>query len=306
MKPEKMGRNVYPLAAAAAATLMLAAIAATSAAGEPPPGPPPEHLAPIILETDDAGGPAPPQAAEAKPAEEIPPIRVDEDARSVRIPIRFSRAEGTAEWLLSAGQKHRRMSVLVTDQPAKAVAAALVKAGLPSGKPPAPLANDRVRPPKGTPVEIEVVVARPGGVEIRYPANLFLAMSPGGDPIENGQWVYVGPPVAREGEAEILVTTLSGSLVTTNLRDSSALVYWAPNEAEGYVRSFYLSGVPLPAEGFACELEIRPSRASGSNEAAEPNEPAPSAEKSAEAPAASQGSGETSAILDAGSPAEGP
>ena len=300
MKPKKMGKNVYPLAATAVVALMLAA----GASGEAPP----EHLAPIILETDDAGGPKPTpvEAPQTQPAETLPPIRVDEETRSVRIPVRFSRAEGTVEWLLSTGEKHRRMSVLVTDQPAKAVAAALVKAGLPSGKPPAPVGPDRVRPPKGTPVEIEVVVARPGGTLLRYPANLFLATSPGGDPVENGQWVYVGPPVAREGEAEILVTTLSGSLVTTNLRDSSALVYWAPNEAEGYVRSFYLSGVPLPAEGFACELEIRPSRASGSNEAAEPNEPAPSAEKSAEAPAASQGSGETSAILDAGSPSEGP
>ncbi len=297
MKPEKMGKNVYPLAAAVAAALMLAAIAAASAAGEPPPGPPPEHLAPIILEADDAGGPKPAPAAEAKPAEEIPPIRVDEDARSVRIPVRFSRAEDTAEWLLSTGEKHRRMSVLVTDYSAKAVASALVKAGLPSGKPPAPVGPDRVRPPKGTPVEIEVVVTRLGGMEIRYPANLFLATSPGGDPIENGRWVYVGPPVAREGEAEILVTAISGSLVTTNLRDSSALVYWAPNGTEGYVRSFYLSGVPLPPEGFACELEIR---------ASEPKSSAPSAEESAEAPAASQGGGETSAVLDAGSPAEGP
>ncbi|HUX03230.1 MAG: YdjY domain-containing protein [Phycisphaerae bacterium] len=300
MKPEKMGKNVYPLAAAAAATLMLAAIAATSAAGEPPPGPPPEHLAPIILEADDAGGPKPAPVAEAKPAEEIPPIRVDEEARSVRIPVRFSRAEGTAEWLLSTGQKHRQMSVLVTDQPAKAVAAALVKAGLPSGKPPAPLANDRVRPPTGTTVELELVVARSDGTETRYPANLFLATSPGGDPVENGRWVYVGPPVAREGEAEILVTTLSGSLVTTNLRDSSALVYWAPNEAEGYVRSFYLSGVPLPPEGFACELEIR---------ASEPKPPVPIAEESAGAP---EGSGAPEAVGEAGaapgaeSPAENP
>ena len=291
MRATPARKNHCVLAAAVGVALILAA----GAAGEAPP----EHLAPIILEPDDAGRPkpAPTDSAGGPSAEALPPIRVDAEARSVRIPVRFSRAEGTVEWLLSAGETHRRMSVLVTDQPAKAVAAALAKAGLPTGEPPTPLQEDRVRPPTGTTVELEVVVARPDGTETRYPANLFLATSPEGDPVENGRWVYVGPPIVREGEATLLVTSLSGSLVTTNLRDTSALAYWIPSDAEEYARSFYLSGVPLPEEGFACELEIR---------AAEPNEPAPSAEESPKVPAASQGSGETRAVPNAGSPAESP
>jgi len=198
---------------------------------------------------------APPAKAERPPK----PIHVDQEAQSVRLPVRFSQASGAVEWLLSSGQTHQRMSVLVTDHPAKAVAAALAKAGLPAGTPPVGLGEDRVRPPKGTPVDVDVVVTRADGTEIRYPASLFIAASPVGDPAAEGQWVYVGPPVAREGEAEILVTALSGSLVTTNLRDSSALVYWVPEKTEEFARTFYVSGVPLPAEGFSCDLEIRPA-----------------------------------------------
>jgi hypothetical protein len=220
-----------------------------------------DNLAPIVLGTDEADSlrkplkEAPPAKAERPPK----PIRVDTKARSVRLPVRFSQASGTVEWLLSAGEKHQRMSVLVTDHPAKAVASALAKTGLAAGTPPARLGEERVRPPKGTPVDIDIVVTRADRTEIRYPANLFIATSSKGDPAAEGQWVYVGPTVAREGEAEILVTSISGSLVTTNLRDSSALVYWVPEKPEGLVRTFYVSGVPLPAEGFLCDMEIRPA-----------------------------------------------
>jgi hypothetical protein len=220
-------------------------------------------LAPILVGTDEADSLRKPtkEAPPAKPERPPKPIRVDEKARSVRLPVRFSQASGAVEWLLSSGEKHQRMSALVTDQPAKAVAAALAKAGLPAGTPPLLVGEDHVRPPKGTPVDVDVVVTRADGTEIRYPANLFIATSSEGDPAAEGQWVYVGPPVAREGDAEILVTALSGSLVTTNLRDSSALVYWVPEKTEGFARTFYVSGVPLPTEGFSCELEIRPAEA---------------------------------------------
>ena len=245
---------------------MLALLTAITAVGATAPKEQPspaagDNLAPIVIGTDEADPlrKTPKEAPPAKPKRPLDPIRVDEQARSVRLPVRFSQASGAVEWLLSAGQTHQRMSVLVTDQPAKAVAAALAKAGLPAGTPPLLVGEDRVRPPKGTPVDVDVVVARADGTEIRYPASLFIAASPVGDPAAEGQWVYVGPPVAREGEAEILVTALSGSLVTTNLRDSSALVYWVPEKTEEFARTFYVSGVPLPAEGFSCDLEIRPA-----------------------------------------------
>jgi len=249
--------------AGAAAGVMLAALAAAGATApkEQSPSPSGDNLAPILVGTDEADSlRKPPKEAPPAKAERPPkPIRVDEKARSVRLPVRFSQASGAVEWLLSSGEKHQRMSVLVTDQPAKAVAAALAKAGLQAGTPPLLVGEDRVRPPKGTPVDVDVVVTRTDGTEIRYPASLFIATSSVGEPAADGQWVYVGPPVAREGEAEILVTALSGSLVTTNLRDSSALVYWVPEKTEGFVRTFYVSGVPLPAEGFSCKLEIRPA-----------------------------------------------
>jgi len=248
--------------AAAAAGVMLAALAAgATAPKDAPPPPSGDNLAPIVVGTDEADSlRKPPKEAPPAKAERLPkPIRVDEEARSVRLPVRFSQASGAVEWFLSSGEKHQRMSVLVTDQPAKAVASALAKAGLAAGTPPLLVGEERVRPPKGTPVDVNVVVTRTDGTEIRYPANLFIATSSEGDPAAEGQWVYVGPTVAHEGEAEILVTALSGSLVTTNLRDSSALVYWVPEKTEGFVRTFYVSGVPLPAEGFSCELEIRPA-----------------------------------------------
>ncbi len=239
-------------------TITSAGATAPKEGSAPPSG---DNLAPIILGTDEADSlrKPPKEAPPAKPARALEPIHVDEEARSVRLPVRFSPASGAVEWFLSSGEKHQRMSVLVTDHPAKAVAAALAKAGLPAGTPPLLVGEDRVRPPKGTPVDVDVVVTRADGTEIRYPASLFIATSSVGEPAADGQWVYVGPPIAREGEAEILVTALSGSLVTTNLRDSSALVYWVPEKTEGFVRTFYVSGVPLPAEGFSCELEIRPA-----------------------------------------------
>ena len=259
-------RSEGPSGGARVGAIVLVVLAAIIAAGatapnEPSPPPPGDNLAPIVVGTDEAKAlrKPPKEAPPAKPERPPKPIRVDEKARSVRLPVRFSQTSGAVEWLLSSGEKHQRMSVLVTDQPAKAVASALAQAGLAAGTPPLLVGEDRVRPPKGTPVDIDVVVARADGTEIRYPASLFIATSSVGDPAADGQWVYVGPPVAREGEAEILVTALSGSLVTTNLRDSSALVYWVPEKTEGFVRTFYVSGVPLPAEGFSCELEIRPA-----------------------------------------------
>ena len=62
---------------------------------------------------------------------------------------------------------------------------------------------------------------------------------------------------AREG-----VTELSGSIVTTNLRDQTAMIYWVPKsppDAQPYVAAFYASGATLLGEKEKCELEIRPA-----------------------------------------------
>ena len=259
-RSEGLSRSAQVGAIVLALLTAITAVGATAPKEEPPP-PAGDNLAPILVGTDEADSlRKPPKEAPPAKAERPPkPIRVDEKARSVRLPMRFSQASGAVEWFLSSGEKHQRMSVFVTDHPAKAVAAALAQAGLPAGTAPLLMGEDRVRPPKGTPVDINVVVTRADETEIRYPASLFIATSSVGEPAADGQWVYVGPPVAREGEAEILVTALSGSLVTTNLQDSSALVYWVPEKTEGFARTFYVSGVPLPAEGFSCELEIRPA-----------------------------------------------
>jgi len=245
-------------AIAASAVLFAVAARVGSAAEAKKPDLPPEGLRPVVVGTEDARPREP--AEKAKPAKPPDPIRVDEATHTVRLPVRFSRTSGVAERFLSAGNEHGPISLLVTDHSAKAVAEAFAKAGWPAGRPPA--ADGHVRPPEGPTVEMDVVVKRHEGAEVHYPVNLFLSTKPKGKPTEEGKWVYAGPQVAREGGDEILVTAISGSLVTLNMRDTSAMIHWVPDvrdELGRLVRTFYISGVPMPPEGFACELEFRPA-----------------------------------------------
>jgi hypothetical protein len=244
-------------------------MATPAAAPEPAPPEPAirsDGLAPVVRGTDDvvrrpeAAGPQP---APPKPAAQV---RVDEKARTVRIPARFTGARGMVEWLLSAGGKHPATSVLVTDCPVRDVAAALAKIGLAAGVRPQPVGEDRARPPVGRRASadevlfITVVVREAAGKETRTPAAGFLSRRTDGPPLAggDGMWVYVGPQIVREGDAEILVTEFSGSLATTNLLDSSAIIYWSPashGEAAPYVSAFYASELPTEA-GRPCEVEI--------------------------------------------------
>ncbi|MCX5684983.1 MAG: YdjY domain-containing protein [Planctomycetota bacterium] len=221
-----------------------------------------ERLAPSVFGTDDML-PHAPSASAAKPAAAKPaPVSgVDEKARMVRIPARFTRATGVVEWLLSAGAAHPATSVLVTDCPVRDVAGALAKIGLVSGARPQPVGDDRARPPSGSAVAIDVVVRDGAGKESRIPASRFLSARSDGPPLGEGAWIYVGPQAAGEGDSQIVVTDLSGSLVTTNLRDSSGMIYWTPKTSGGsepYVSACYASSTALPGGGGACEIEIRP------------------------------------------------
>jgi len=247
---------------AAAALVMLGAMAWGAAGSEsPPPGPKAsDRLAPVVVGTDDLRTPVADKKPPAAPAKPASTIGVDDKTGAVRIPVAPTRARGVVEWLLSSGRKHPAVSVLVTEHSAKDLAAALAKAAYKPGTRPVPVGSDRARPPAGPAVEIDLVVTAPDGKESRTPAARLLASSSGGEPLGEGAWVYVGPQTLREGDADILVTELSGSIVTTNLRDSSAVVYWVPKGeagSEGYVRTYY-AAVPPPAAGCVCELEIRP------------------------------------------------
>ena len=222
-----------------------------------------ERLAPVVLGTEDVG-PRAPAARAAKPAagSPAPAVRVDEKARTVRIPARLTRATGVVEWLLSAGAAHPTTSVLVTDCSARDVAAGLAKIGLAGGTRPQMAGEERAKLPSGPAVAIDIVIKDAAGKESRIPASRFLSARSDGPPLGEGAWVYVGPQEVREGESSIIVTELSGSLVTTNLRDSSAVIYWAPKTAGDpapYVSASYASNAVLPGGGGACEVEIRPA-----------------------------------------------
>jgi hypothetical protein len=229
-----------------------------------------ERLAPVVLGTDDAGPRTPPASAakpaavksETRPGEPAQVPRVDEKARTVRIPARFTRATGVVEWLLSVGAAHTATSVLVTDCQVRDVAAALAKIGLASGARPQLVGEDRARSPSGSAVAIDVVVKDGAGKESRTAAGRFLSASSAGRPLSEGAWIYVGPQTVRENESQIVVTDFTGSLVTTNLRDSSAVVYWAPRDGSDpapYLSAYYASDAALPGGGGACEIEIGPT-----------------------------------------------
>jgi hypothetical protein len=222
-----------------------------------------ERLAPVVFGTEDLGPRAPAaRAATPTASTSAPAVRVDEKARTVRIPARFTGAAGVVEWLLSAGAAHPTTSVLVTDCPVREAAAGLAKIGLAAGRRPELVGEDRAGPPSGPAVAIDVVIKDAAGKESKVPAGRFLSVRSDGPPLGEGAWIYVGPQEIREGGSSIIVTELSGSLVTTNLRDSSAVIYWAAKTAADpapYVSAFYSSGVALPGPGAACEVEIRPA-----------------------------------------------
>jgi len=249
--------------------LVLAVLAAGAAAPAPPaprePAAKSDRLAPVMVEPDDLGTPAKPKPppAPSAPARHAGEIRVDERAKTVTVPVAFTRAKGVVERLLSAKKKNPAASVLVTEHSAKDLAAALAKAGLAPGRRPAPVGEDRATLASGAALEITVLAKAADGKVARTPAATFLSARSSGEPLGEGAWVYVGPQTLREGDAEILVTEMTGSIVTTNLRDSTAVIYWRPrlpDDSQPYVTAFYASASPLPAAGETCQLEIRLAR----------------------------------------------
>lgn len=221
----------------------------------------PDRWGPIVVGTDDGDVPGKPRtpAAAPAPAKAAGEIRVDEKTKTVRIPVAPTRAKGVVEWLLASGKRHGATSVLMTEHSAKDLAAALAKVGLAPGVRPEPVGEDRAKLPSGQAVEIALVSRRADGKETRTPAARFLSPKSTGEPLGEGTWVYVGPQVIREGDVDLLVTELSGSIVTTNLRDQTAMIYWVPKgpaDAQPYVAAFYAASAPLPGEKEKCELEI--------------------------------------------------
>ena len=245
----------------AALVMLSSCLAAAAPAPETRPEVPPTRLdrfKPLILETDDLRtvGKAE-KTGDARPA--APQVHVDAKAGAVRIPVTPTRTRGVVERLLSARGKHPAVSVLVTPCSAAEVAAALAKAGFEAGVRPQPVGSDRARPPSGTAVEITLLAKPSGGKVTRIPAARLLAAKSDGTPLEPGRWLYVGPQRIGDDTDSVLVTELSGSLATTDLRDSSAILYWVPrsDEPEPYARACYASRESLPEEGAAFELEIR-------------------------------------------------
>jgi hypothetical protein len=225
-----------------------------------------DRWGPMVVGTDDADLPGKPKTPPAAPTPARPAgeIRVDEKTKTVRIPVALTRAKGVVEWLLASGKKHGATSVLVTDHSAKDLAAAVAKAGLAPGIRPELVGDDRAKPPSGQAVEIALVCTGADGQETRTPAAKLLSPKSSGEPLGEGAWVYVGPQFLREGDVDILVTELSGSIVTTNLRDLTAMIYWVPkvpSDPPPYVTAFYASSTPLLRENEKCELEIRPASA---------------------------------------------
>jgi len=225
------------------------------------------HLKPLLMEAEktaplpgkqgDKDRPAPADAAGT------PAVHVDPKAHTVRVPVRVTHARGVVEWLLSAGGRHVRTSVLVARCPVRALARALKKAHLPQGRPPVPVGEDAARPPVGPAVRLTLCFSKPGGTPGRLPAEDLLAAASDGTPLPPGRWIYVGPRTVAE--ERILLAELSGSLATTALRDTSAMIYWVPASPRGkplYVKAYYARPKAVPAEVTEAVLEIRPAAAS--------------------------------------------
>lgn len=223
-----------------------------------------ERMTPAVMPTDDVGARAKAAAAvAAAAAKAASEIRVDEKTQAVRLPVRATRARGVVEWLLQAGRKQAQAAVFITERPAGDLAAAFQKAGWAAGRHPELVSDDKARPPAGLTLRIDVIVRTRDGKETRTPAATYLSAQSDGRPLGEGTWVYAGTQVIRADGTDILLSNLAGSVVTTNLRDSSAMIYWVPKDApaEGaYVSGYYASAAPLPEEGATVELELAPAK----------------------------------------------
>ena len=220
-----------------------------------------DYLKPLLMEADAASPRSGSSDAADRDAAGRTAVRVDPAARAVAMPVRVTHARGAVEWLLSAGTKHRRMSVLLARCPVRSLARALEEAGLKGGRPPEPVGEDAARPPEGPAVRLTLRFDTPDGTPGRVPAEDLLAAAPDGTPLPTGRWVYVGPQTLADGK--ILLPQLSGTLVTTALRDTTGLVYWVPSAAgDGprYIEAFYARKGVVPAGVTEAVLEIRPAR----------------------------------------------
>ncbi len=253
----------------AALVMLCACLAAAAPAAEMRPKEPRTRLdrfKPLVLETDDLRTVRKVEKAgdgdAAKPAAKI---QVDAKTHTVRIPVAPTRTRGAVEWLLTACGKHPAASVLVTARAAAEVSAAFAKAGFEAGVHPRRVGADRVGPPSGRTVEISLIAKASGGKVTRIPAARLLASKSDGTPLGPGRWVYVGPQRIGDSTDSILVTELSGSLATTNVRDASAIVYWVSEDRDPapYVRAYYASREALPGKDAAFELEIRAAKSGG-------------------------------------------
>lgn len=253
----------------AALVMLCACLAAAAPAAEMRPKEPRTRLdrfKPLVLETDDLRtirkGEKADDGDAAKPAATI---HVDAKAHTVRIPVAPTRTRGAVERLLTVCGKHAAGAVLVTPCLAADVAAAFAKAGFEAGTRPRPIGADRTRPPSGRVLEIHLIFKPAGGKEKRIPAARLLAAKSDGAPLGAGRWVYVGPQRIDDRTGSVLVTELSGSIATTDLRDSSAMIYWVPKvgDSGSYARAYYASREALPAKDAAFELEIREAKTAG-------------------------------------------
>ncbi|MFO8012761.1 MAG: YdjY domain-containing protein [Phycisphaerae bacterium] len=218
------------------------------------------HLKPLLIEADSV----PPRAGTGSGGEGTgdarTAVRVDPEAHAVEVPVRLTGADGVVEWLLSAGGKHPRTSVLAARCPVRALTRALEASGLEAGRPPAPVGDDAARPPDGPAVRLTLRFRGPDGEAKRVPAKDLLAASSDDTPVPDGRWVYVGPQALADGK--VLLAELSGSLVTTALRDTSAMVYWVPaatDDGPRYVKAYYARPKAVPAGVTEAVLEIRPA-----------------------------------------------
>jgi hypothetical protein len=218
------------------------------------------HLKPLLIEADKAAPRAGKGPEGSEPGDGRTAVRVDPEMHTVEVPVRLTRAEGVVEWLLSAGGKHPRTSVLAVQCPVRALARALEEAGLSAGRPPVPVGDDAARPPQGPAVRLTLRFRAPEGGPKRIPAEDLLAAVPDGTPVPDGRYVYVGPQALADGK--VLLAELSGSLVTTALRDTSAIIYWVPAGPEDgprYVKAYYARPKAVPAGVTEAVLEIAPA-----------------------------------------------
>ncbi len=219
-----------------------------------------EYLEPLLMETDDASPRKGAGGAADRDGVDPTAVRVAPMAHTVAVPVRVTHARGAVEWLLSAGTTHRRMSVLLARCPVRPLTRALEEAGLSAARPPEPVGEDAARPPEGPAVRLTLRFDAPDGTAGRVPAEDLLAAAPAGTPLPAGRWVYVGPQTLADGK--VLLPQLSGTLVTTALRDTTGLIYWVPaagGEGPRYVESFYARKGVVPAGVTEAVLEIRPA-----------------------------------------------